>query len=105
MAKDKKNNQHTDEEKIQETRDKFLKDYNKKRKVETPDGQIIEVDPMKDYFSQERPERKNPHKGVIEKFLNWARSESIWVLGFGTGCGSIEIPDRKSTRLNSSHYS
>ena len=101
MTKENKNIKPDDEKKIQETRDKFLKDYNKKRKVETPDGQIIEVDPMKDYFSQERPEHKDPRKGVIEKFLNWVRSESIWVLGFGTGCGSIEMPplttpDRKS---------
>jgi NADH-quinone oxidoreductase subunit B len=100
MTKENKNIKPDDEKKIQETRDKFLKDYNKKRKVETPDGQIIEVDPMKDYFSQERPERKDPRKGVIEKFLNWARSESIWVLGFGTGCGSIEMPPLTTPRFD-----
>jgi len=91
MSDEHQNKLKSDEQKIQETRDKFLKDYNKPREVESPEGQVIKVDPLKDYFSQERPEKKDPHKGVIEKFLNWARSESIWVLGFGTGCGSIEI--------------
>ena len=84
--------------------DKFLKEYNKKRQVQGPDGQIFEVDPMQDYFCQERPKRIDPHKGVVEKFLNWARSESIWVLGFGTGCGSIEIPPLFSPRFDAYRF-
>ena len=62
------------------------------REVVAPDGSIIKVNPIYDYFSGERPQEEKPRGGIVEKFLNWARAESIWVLGFGTGCGSIEIP-------------
>lgn len=83
---------------------KFLKDYNKKRQVKGPDGQIFEVDPMQEYFCQDRPQKIDAHKGVVEKFMNWARAESIWVLGFGTGCGSIEIPPLFSPRFDAFRF-
>ncbi len=85
--------------------DKFLAPENKIRRVETPDGEIIEVDPLKDYFSDARPKIYEPNSiPVIEKFLNWARAESLWVLGFGTGCGSIEIPPLVTPRFDAYRY-
>ncbi len=81
-------------------KDKFLAPENEKRQVKAPDGSIIEVNPLDDYFCQERPQELKPRKGVVEKFMNWARAESLWVLGFGTGCGSIEIPPLTTPRFD-----
>ncbi|MCF8295579.1 MAG: hypothetical protein K9I34_05890, partial [Bacteroidales bacterium] len=67
-------------------KDVFLAPENEVRFVEAPDGSVIEVNPLEDYFCQERPKELPPRKGAIEKFMNWARAESLWVLGFGTGC-------------------
>src|SRR6056297_175760 len=84
--------------------DRFFKDYNKKRRVQAPDGEWIEIDPMQDYFCQERPEVQVPRNKVVEKFLNWARSESLWILGFGTGCGSIELPPLTTPRFDAFRF-
>lgn len=63
-----------------------------KRTVIGPNGEDITVDPLQDYFCDARPKVHEPHRiKIIEDFFNWARAESIWVLGFGTGCGSIEL--------------
>ena len=65
----------------------------KKRTVLDPDGKEIEIDPLKDYYCATTPDMKMEHHKssaqVIEKFANWARSESLWILAFGTGCGAI----------------
>jgi NADH-quinone oxidoreductase subunit B len=62
------------------------------RTVVAPDGQEFEVDPMKEYFSDAHPKVCSPSKITpIEKFLNWCRAESLFVLGFGTGCGAVEM--------------
>lgn len=67
----------------------------KKRTVLDPDGKEIEIDPLKDYYCAATPDMKmEQYKSsapVIEKFANWARSESLWILAFGTGCGAIEM--------------
>ena len=75
------------------------------REVTGPDGKVFIVDPIKDYFSEERPKVYEPNSiPVVEKFLNWARAESLWVLGFGTGCGSIEIPPLMTPRFDAFRF-
>jgi NADH-quinone oxidoreductase subunit B len=87
------------------TEDKFLKPENQKRWVESPDGEKFEVDPMKDYFCDIPPKEHRPaYSKVVEKFLNWARAESLWVLGFGTGCGSIEIYPLMTPRFDAYRF-
>lgn len=67
----------------------------KKRTVLDPDGKEIEIDPLKDYYCAATPDMKmeqfKSSAPIIEKFANWARSESLWILAFGTGCGAIEM--------------
>ncbi len=94
-------NKHTEDNKNHE---KFLHEENKIRKVEAPDGSIIQVDPLNDYFLTDRPQSIEPKNKVVEKFLNWARAESLWVLGFGTGCGSIEIPPLVTPRFDAYRF-
>lgn len=94
-------NKNTEDNKNHE---KFLHKENKIRKVEAPDGSIIEVDPLNDYFLTDRPQVREPGNKVVEKFLNWARAESLWVLGFGTGCGSIEIPPLVTPRFDAYRF-
>lgn len=84
--------------------DKFLAEENKPRTVISPDGEEIHIDPLRDYFLDKKPEVIEPGHPIIEKFLNWARAESIWVLGFGTGCGSIEIPPLMTPRFDAFRY-
>lgn len=84
--------------------EKFRDPNLEKRTVVSPDGQQIEVDPLQDYFEQARPQVHRPANKVIEKFLNWARAESLWVLGFGTGCGSIEIPPLITPRFDAYRF-
>ncbi|MBB6481768.1 NADH-quinone oxidoreductase subunit B [Spirochaeta isovalerica] len=70
-----------------------FKDF-KKRTVIAPDGEKIEIDPMKDYYCDAIPTpRKDYDKipGILENFKNWARSESLWILAYGSGCGAIEM--------------
>ena len=83
---------------------KFVNEENKKRTVISPDGEKIVIDPIKDYFNGERPKVLPPKKGVIEKFINWARAESLWVLGFGTGCGYMETAPLGTPRYDMYRY-
>jgi NADH-quinone oxidoreductase subunit B len=55
-------------------------------------------------FCQERPNVTNPANKYIEKFLNWARARSLWVLGFGTGCGAIELRPLMTARYDFYRY-
>ncbi len=84
---------------------RFIAPENQEKLVETPDGEVIKIEPLKDYFSGERPKIYEPNSiPVIENFLNWARAESLWVLGFGTGCGSIEIPPLLTPRFDAYRF-
>lgn len=76
----------------------------KKKTVVSPDGEYFEVDPLKDYFCQDRPESVKPVNKIIERFYNWARSESLWILGFGTGCGAIEMRPLMTPRFDAYRY-
>lgn len=55
-------------------------------------------------FCDHPPEVIKPFRGFWEKFLNWARSESLWVLGFGTGCGAIELRPLMTARFDMYQY-
>lgn len=58
----------------------------------------------RDYFCDARPRAVAPYKGILEKFLNWARANSLWVLGFGTGCGVIELRPLMTARYDMYRY-
>ncbi len=52
------------------------------------------------YFCDARPEVTEPVKGIWENFLNWGRANSLWILGFGTGCGAIELRPLMTSRFD-----
>ena len=58
----------------------------------------------RDYFCDAYPQEVKPLKGFIEKFLNWARAQSLWILGFGTGCGAIELRPLMTARFDMFRY-
>lgn len=55
-------------------------------------------------FCDHPPEVIKPFRGFWENFLNWARAESLWVLGFGTGCGAIELRPLMTSRFDMYQY-
>ena len=55
-------------------------------------------------FCSHPPEVIKPFRGYWERFLNWARSESLWILGFGTGCGAIELRPLMTSRFDMYQY-
>lgn len=55
-------------------------------------------------FCDQPPEAIKPFRGFWEKFLNWARSESLWILGFGTGCGAVELRPLMTSRYDMYRY-
>ncbi|MGC9512145.1 MAG: NADH-quinone oxidoreductase subunit B [Fidelibacterota bacterium] len=59
---------------------------------------------MEDYFCAERPHPESPANRVLEKFFNWARSESVWILGYGTGCGAIEMRPLMTPRFDAYRF-
>jgi len=85
-------------------KDKFLAPENEVHTVIGPEGEEIIVDPLKDYFCEAFPKVHEPKNKIVENFINWARAESLWVLGFGTGCGSIEIPPLLSPRYDAFRF-
>ncbi|MBN2460021.1 MAG: NADH-quinone oxidoreductase subunit NuoB [Candidatus Cloacimonetes bacterium] len=55
-------------------------------------------------FCDARPRIRHPFKGFWEKFLNWARANSIWMLAYGTGCGAIELRPLMTARYDVFRY-
>jgi len=55
-------------------------------------------------FCDQRPDVIKPFRGWWEDFLNWARSESLWILGFGTGCGAVELRPLMTSRFDMYRY-
>jgi NADH-quinone oxidoreductase subunit B len=41
---------------------------------------------------------------IVEGLFNWARAESLWILGFGTGCGAIEMRPLMTPRFDAYRY-
>ncbi len=58
----------------------------------------------RELFSDQRPREVWPVSKVIENFLNWARANSLWILGFGTGCGAIELRPLMTARYDMFRY-
>jgi NADH-quinone oxidoreductase subunit B len=55
----------------------------------------------RDLFSNARPTLYEPYPlEVVEKFVNWVRANSLWMLGFGTGCGAIELNPLMTSRFD-----
>lgn len=52
------------------------------------------------YFCDARPQPVAPYRGILERFANWARANSLWILGFGTGCGAIELRPLTTARFD-----
>lgn len=77
----------------------------KKRTVISPEGEEIEIEPMQEWFCDARPRVHEPNSiKIVEKFLNWARAESLWILGFGTGCGAIEMRPLRTPRFDAYRF-
>ncbi|HHE37174.1 MAG TPA: NADH-quinone oxidoreductase subunit B [Candidatus Cloacimonetes bacterium] len=58
----------------------------------------------RDLFCDTRPRVHKPLSKYVEKFLNWSRANSLWILGFGTGCGAIELRPLMTSRYDMSRY-
>ncbi len=77
----------------------------KPRWVKSPDGQEFVVDPLRDYYCEAGPTVQTPaYTKIIEDLFNWARAESLWILGFGTGCGAIEMRPLMTPRFDAYRY-
>lgn len=82
-----------------------MKEELQKRVVKGPDGFEFEVEPLKDYYCAEAPKAHLPvYSKIVENLFNWARSESIWILGFGTGCGAIEMRPLMTPRFDAYRF-
>lgn len=51
-------------------------------------------------FCDAPPREYEPAAKIVEDFWNWARSQSLWILGFGTGCGAIELRPLMTSRYD-----
>lgn len=58
----------------------------------------------RELFCNARPMPVKPLARFIEKFQNWARANSLWLLGFGTGCGAIELRPLMTARFDASRF-
>jgi NADH-quinone oxidoreductase subunit B len=75
------------------------------RTVKGPDGQEFVVEPMRDYFCEAGPTvQTGAYARIVENLFNWARAESIWILGFGTGCGAIEMRPLQTPRYDAYRF-
>ena len=82
-----------------------MRDELKKRVIKGPDGFEFEVDPLRDYYCEEAPKAHQPvYVKIVEDFFNWARAESLWILGFGTGCGAIEMRPLMTPRFDAYRF-
>jgi len=54
----------------------------------------------RDWFADARPQPAPSSNRVMEKFFNWCRALSLWILAFGTGCGAIELRPLVTSRYD-----
>lgn len=82
-----------------------MKEELQRRVVKGPGDIDIVVEPLQDYYCQEAPTvMPAAYSKIVESFFNWARAESLWILGFGTGCGAIEMRPLMTARFDAYRY-
>lgn len=54
----------------------------------------------RDWFADARPQPARTSNKIMEKFFNWCRANSLWILAFGTGCGAIELRPLVTSRYD-----
>ncbi|HNZ07480.1 MAG TPA: NADH-quinone oxidoreductase subunit NuoB [Candidatus Cloacimonadota bacterium] len=54
----------------------------------------------RDWFADARPQPARTSNQIMEKFFNWCRAHSLWILAFGTGCGAIELRPLVTSRYD-----
>ena len=57
-----------------------------------------------DIFCTALPKEVPRMNNIIQKFYDWAQANSLWLLAFGTGCGSIEMRPLYTARFDISRY-
>ena len=58
-----------------------------------------------EYYCHALPKAVQPVANkIVRKFYNWAQANSLWILAFGTGCGSIELPPLFTARYDISRF-
>jgi len=57
-----------------------------------------------DLFCDAKPKIYKPLGGYFEKFLNWIRANSLWIIAYGTGCGAIELRPLMTSRYDMSRF-
>ncbi|MCK5077036.1 MAG: NADH-quinone oxidoreductase subunit NuoB, partial [Calditrichia bacterium] len=58
-----------------------------------------------EYFCDALPKPIPPASNkIIQKFQNWAQANSLGILAFGTGCGSLELYPLYTARFDISRY-
>ncbi|MFP4457957.1 MAG: NADH-quinone oxidoreductase subunit NuoB [Candidatus Zixiibacteriota bacterium] len=77
-----------------------MSDEIKNNKPEKKPDHKIEYPTNDALFCPDPPKPSKHLKGFIEDFLNWARSNSLWLLGFGTGCGAVELRPLMTARFD-----
>ncbi len=72
---------------------------------EKEDNTKEEEFPFEEYFCDARPKVVQPVANkIVRNFYNWAQANSLWILAFGTGCGSIELPPLYTARYDVYRY-
>jgi NADH-quinone oxidoreductase subunit B len=55
-------------------------------------------------FCDALPKEAPRTRGIVQKFYDWAQANSLWILAFGTGCGSIEMRPLYTARYDISRF-
>jgi NADH-quinone oxidoreductase subunit B len=60
---------------------------------------------MREFFCDARPKAvAAPANRIVRAFYNWAQANSLFILGYGTGCGAIELRPIFTARFDVSRY-